>query len=237
MLRVIVVDDEGPARSELKYLLEKEGGVEVVAEASSVRTAIEALKGTPCDVVFLDIEMPDSTGIQLARALCRIKSAPAVVFTTAYGQYAADAFGVNALDYLVKPVEEQRLAQTLARVRKRLQSTTQIRKMSLFPVRKNGKNQYVRIGDITFISAMDDYSCLHTESARYQLPTTLGELERRLEGYGFFRTHRSFLVNLDRVDEYKTVGRGALLLFVSGVKEGVPVARRRVPELKKALGI
>ena len=117
VLKAIIVDDEAPARSELTYLLGEVGGVEVVAEAAGVREAIEKLKEYPCDVMFLDINMPEATGLQLAEALQHLKFPPEVVFVTAYSEHALDAFAVNAIDYLVKPVETERLAQAIQRVR------------------------------------------------------------------------------------------------------------------------
>lgn len=113
MLKAIIVDDEAPARSELKFLLDELGQTEVVAEAASVREAIEKLKEYPCDVMFLDVNMPEATGLQLAEALQHLKFPPAVVFVTAYSEHALDAFKVNAIDYLVKPVETERLSRRL----------------------------------------------------------------------------------------------------------------------------
>ena len=104
VLRAIIVDDEAPARSELKFLLDELGSVDVVAEAASVREAIEKLKEYQCDVMFLDINMPEANGLQLANALQHLRYPPAVVFVTAYSEFALDAFKVNAIDYLVKPV-------------------------------------------------------------------------------------------------------------------------------------
>ena len=117
MLRAMIVDDEAPARSELRFLLDELGQTDVVAEAASVREAIEKLKEYPIDVIFLDINMPEATGLKLAEALQHLKYPPAVVFGTAYSEFALDAFKVNAVDYLVKPVETDRLAQAIARVR------------------------------------------------------------------------------------------------------------------------
>ena len=127
MLKAMIVDDEAPARSELRFLLDELGQTEVVAEAASVREAIEKLKEYPCDVMFLDINMPEATGLQLADALQHLKFPPAVVFVTAYSEFALDAFKVHAIDYLVKPVESERLAQAIARVRARRSSSASTR--------------------------------------------------------------------------------------------------------------
>ena len=136
MLKAIIVDDEAPARSELKFLLDELGQTEVVAEAASVREAIEKLKEYPCDVMFLDVNMPEATGLQLAEALQHLKFPPAVVFVTAYSEHALDAFKVNAIDYLVKPVETERLSQALARVREHVSLHVQAQKSERIPVEK-----------------------------------------------------------------------------------------------------
>ena len=130
MLKAIIVDDEAPARSELRFLLSELNQTEVVAEAANVREAIEKLKEYPCDVMFLDINMPEATGLQLAEAMQHLKFPPAVVFVTAYSEFALDAFKVNAVDYLVKPVETERLAQALARVREHVKLHAQAQKRS-----------------------------------------------------------------------------------------------------------
>ena len=116
MLKAMIVDDEAPARSELKFLLDELGQTEVVAEAASVREAIEKLKEYPCDVMFLDVNMPEATGLQLAEALQHLKFPPAVVFVTAYSEFAIDAFKVNAIDYLVKPVTRAKAENLLLKL-------------------------------------------------------------------------------------------------------------------------
>ena len=133
MLNAIIVDDEAPARSELRFLLDEVGGVEVTAEAANVREAIEKLKEYPCDVMFMDVNMPEATGLQLAEALQHLKFPPAVVFVTAYSEHALDAFKVSAIDYLVKPVETERLAQAIARVREQVALHLQAHKSERIP--------------------------------------------------------------------------------------------------------
>ena len=136
MLKAIIVDDEAPARSELRFLLGELNQAEVVSEAASVREAIEKLKEYPCDVMFLDINMPEATGLQLAEALQHLKFPPAVVFVTAYSEFALDAFKVNAVDYLVKPVETERLAHALARVREHVVLHARAQKSRTYSRRK-----------------------------------------------------------------------------------------------------
>lgn len=237
LLKAIIVDDEAPARSELRFLLSELNQTEVVAEAANVREAIEKLKEYPCDVMFLDINMPEATGLQLAEAMQHLKFPPAVVFVTAYSEFALDAFKVNAVDYLVKPVETERLAQALARVREHVKLHAQAQKAERIPVEKGGKKILINIDEIRFVMARDDYAYLQTDSDRYFSTVSLAQLEKTLDGHGFFRVHRGYLVNLSLVKEVEPQSGGTLLLTLDGVEDRIPVSRRRVSSLKKALGL
>lgn len=237
MLKAIIVDDEAPARSELRYLLDELGQTEVVAEAGSVRDAIEKLKEYPCDVLFLDVNMPEANGIQLAEALQHIKFPPSVVFVTAYSEHALDAFKVNAIDYLVKPVETDRLAQAVQRVREQVALHAKVQKLERIPVEKNGKKVLIAVDTILYVMARDDYAYLQTSDDRFFTTVSLAQLEKRLDGFGFFRVHRGYLVNLSMVREVESVPGGTLLLTLEGCEEQIPVSRRRVSSLKKALGL
>jgi two-component system response regulator LytT len=237
MIKAIIVDDEAPSRSELRFLLDETRQVEIVAEAVNVREAIERLKEKGADVMFLDINMPGASGLQLAEALNRLKYPPAIVFVTAYSEHAAKAFDVNAVDYLVKPVETDRLLQALAKVRHHVASFSREQQAERIPVEKSGKKLLVSTDKIHYIMAKDDYSYLHTETDRYLSTVSLAQLEARLEPYGFFRVHRRYLVNLSCVEEVVPVSGGTLLLTLSGEEENIPVSRRRVAALKKALGL
>ena len=238
MLKAMIVDDEAPARSELKFLLDELGQTEVVAEAASVREAIEKLKEYPCDVMFLDVNMPEATGLQLAEALQHLKFPPAVVFVTAYSEYALDAFEVDAVDYLMKPVEADRLARALDKVQARLKPAPAAHSsVERIPVEKGGRKVLVPIDQIRYIEAKDDYSCIYTDDDRYLSTISLAKLEQKLAPHGFFRVHRGYLVNLSMVEEIESVSGGTLLLTLNGVEEKIPVSRRRVSSLKKALNL
>lgn len=237
MIRAIIVDDEAPARSELRFLLDETGKVEVVAEAANVREAIERLKDKGADVMFLDIQMPGASGLQLAEALGRLKYPPAIVFVTAYGEHGAKAFDVNAVDYLVKPVETERLLQAIAKVKSYTVQFARDGSSERIPVEKGGKKLLVATDKIRYIMAKDDYSYLHTEQDRYLSTVSLAQLEAKLETQGFFRVHRRYLVNLAAVEEVAPQSGGTLLLSLAGEEEKIPVSRRRVATLKKALGL
>lgn len=237
-MRAMIVDDEAPARSELKYLLEESGRVDLIVEATSAREAVEKLMEVRVDVMFLDISMPKTNGMQLAEALHKLKNPPQVVFVTAYSEYALDAFGVDATDYLMKPVETDRLAQALDKIVEHIKPLNLPVSVERIPVVKSGSKVLVPIDQIRFIEAKDDYSCIYTETDRFLSTISLQKLEDRLVGHGFFRIHRSYIVNLEYVADVEVISAGILQLTIQGFEEKhISVSRRRVVALKRALGI
>lgn len=237
-MRAMIVDDEAPARSELKYLLEESGRVDLIVEATSAREAVEKLMEVRVDVMFLDISMPKTNGMQLAEALHKLKSPPQVVFVTAYSEYALDAFGVDATDYLMKPVETDRLAQALDKIVEHIKPLNLPASVERIPVVKSGSKVLVPIDQIRFIEAKDDYSCIYTEADRFLSTISLQKLEDRLVGHGFFRIHRSYIVNLEYVADVEVISAGILQLTIQGFEDKhISVSRRRVVALKRALGI
>lgn len=240
----MIVDDEAPARSELRFLLEQTGKIGSIIEASSVRSAIEMLMEARVDVVFLDISMPGASGLQLAEALYKLKNPPAIVFVTAYSDHAVEAFDVDAVDYLMKPVEEARLDRAIEKVIARAKPVATAEPASAkptnierIPVEKGGRKVLIPVDQIRFIMAKDDYSCIFTEDDRYLSTTSLAQFESKLGEFGFFRVHRRYIVNLANVEDVETVPSGAIQLGVNGVDERIPVSRRRVVPLKKALNL
>ncbi len=233
-MKALIVDDEAPARSELRYLLGEAGGVEVLGEASDALEALQLIKVVPYDVVFLDIDMPGLSGVQFAELIANMEHPPSVVFVTAHSEHAVKAFEVAAVDYLVKPVEIPRLRQAIERVG----PSEPAARFERIPVEKAGKKLLLEVGDIFYVMAKDDYSYLYTDGERYLSTTSLAQLETRLGSRGFFRVHRRFLVNLSHVSEVVPMYGGTLLLTLKDKDASqVPVSRRRVPSLKRALGI
>lgn len=242
MLRAMIVDDEAPARSELRFLLEQTGKIGTISEASSVRSAIETLMGGRVDVVFLDISMPGASGMQLAEALRKLKNPPAVVFVTAYSDHALEAFDVDAVDYLMKPVEEDRLDRAIEKVLQRVKPSApepaaKPAAVERIPVEKGGRKVLIPVEQIRYIMAKDDYSCIFTQDDRFLSTTSLAQFEAKLSDFGFFRVHRRYIVNLSHVEDVEVIPSGAIQLGVTGVEERIPVSRRRVVPLKKALSL
>lgn len=245
MLNALIVDDEAPARSELRYLLEETGRVDTIREALNAREAVESLvkskEGTDqrIDVIFLDISMPKTSGMQLAEALHKLKNPPAVVFVTAYSEYALEAFNVDAVDYLMKPVETDRLNRALDKVEAIVKPTPASHPaQERIPVEKGGRKVLVPVDEIRYIEAKDDYSCIYTDGDRFLSTISLAKLEQKLTPHGFFRVHRGYIVNLDHVEDVEVISSGILQLGIKGVEEKkIPVSRRRVVPLKRALGL
>jgi two-component system response regulator LytT len=235
VLKALVVDDEAPARSELRFLLGELGGVEVIGEASNAAEALQLIRAIPYDVVFLDVDMPGLTGMELAEAINAAERSPAIIFVTAHSEYAVKAFQVAATDYLVKPVESDRLRQAVERLRPAQEAPARIERI---PVEKAGRKLLLQVGDIFYIMAKDDYSYIYTTEERYLSTLSLAQLEARLEPQGFFRVHRRFVVNLSQVKEIVPMYGGTMLLTLkdAGASQ-VPASRRRVPALKRALGL
>ena len=242
-MRAMIVDDEAPARSELRFLLEETGRVESITEASSAREAVEKLMEAKAEVIFLDISMPKTSGMQLAEALHKLKNPPAIVFVTAYSEYALEAFGVDAGDYLMKPVESDRLELALDKVEARApkaepaapQSHSSVERI---PVVKSGRKVLVPIDQIRYIEAKDDYSCIYTDNDRFLSTISLAKLEEKLAPHGFFRVHRGYIVNLEFVEDVEVISSGILQLGINGIEgKKISVSRRRVVALKRALGL
>ncbi len=249
MLNALIVDDEAPARSELRYLLEETGRIGDIEEASSAREAVELLvKGkegmevaSGIDILFMDIQMPKTSGMQLAEALHNLKNPPAIVFVTAYSEYALDAFNVDAVDYLMKPVETDRLSRALDKAAARVKPPVTIVSSSSverIPVEKGGRKVLVPVDQIRYIEAKDDYSCIYTDVDRFLSTVSLAKLEQKLQNHRFFRVHRGYIVNLDHVEDVEVISSGILQLGIKDVDDKkVPVSRRRVVALKRALGL
>ena len=195
------------------------------------------------EVIFLDISMPKTSGMQLAEALHKLKNPPAIVFVTAYSEYALEAFGVDAVDYLMKPVESDRLELALDKVEARApkaepaapQSHSSVERI---PVVKSGRKVLVPIDQIRYIEAKDDYSCIYTDNDRFLSTISLAKLEEKLAPHGFFRVHRGYIVNLEFVEDVEVISSGILQLGINGIEgKKISVSRRRVVALKRALGL
>jgi two-component system LytT family response regulator/two-component system response regulator LytT len=257
MLRAIVVDDEPLAREELCYQLQQLGEVEVVAQASNGLEALSAIERTDPDLVFLDVQMPGLTGFEVARRLVEDDQAPAVVFVTAYDQRAIEAFEVNAVDYLLKPVEPGRLEQAVQRARKRLTSdrpggsrplNEQLEQFVKMMTGRQGRREQVavKVGErfllvqaeeIIYASLADDSINIVTgQVAGTSNYRTLDDLQARLDPEVFWRVHRSHLVNINKIKEIVPwFSRNYILRMKDAKATEIPVSRSQTKRLREYL--
>ncbi len=235
-LRALIVDDEAPARSELRYLLGAHPQVTVVGEAGGAAEALELAAKLVYDVVFLDVEMPGLTGIEAAPLVRERRNPPAVVFVTAHERYAVDAFAIEAFDYLLKPVDPDRLARTVERLRER--TTENVLPVEKIPVVAGGLIELLDYDQVHYVQADGDYSRVHTFDRSYLCTASLGELEERLPGGRFVRIHRSYLVNLRKVAGVRRAAPDRLRLrLADAAQTELDVARRQSRALRERLGL
>jgi len=236
VIRALLVDDEAPARSELRYLLAAHRDVQVVGEAGSAREAIELARDLPCDVIFLDVEMPGLTGVDAAPLVRERSDPPAVVFVTAHERYALDAFAVEAFDYLLKPVDPDRLARVIERLHER--SVENVMAVERIAVVSAGGTELLDYDQVHYAQADGDYSRVHTYGRSYLCTSSLRELEEKLPPARFARVHRSYLVNLSKVAGVRRAAPDRLRLQLADAEQTeLDVARRQARQLRERLGL
>lgn len=252
MIKALVVDDEPLVRERVRNLLKAHKDFQVVGECGDGISALEACCAATPDVVFLDIQMPGLTGLEVAETWRQEGHLPVIVFVTAYDQYALNAFRVNALDYLMKPIDPDGFNETLEKIRhafsqkdrsdleQRLQAmlVAHERQQRIKPhILVHEKDRYVlvRTADIHCIEATGNYSLIHCKDSHHILRGTLSALESKLDSEKFLRTHRSWIVNLSQVREAQPGTKGAWVLVThSGLK--VPVGSQYRDALDRVFG-
>jgi DNA-binding LytR/AlgR family response regulator len=231
-LRVLVVDDERPARDELTFLLQRDPRVGRVHPADSAAEALRVLQDEDVDVVFCDIRMPGLSGLELAQVLARFREPPRVVFVTAHEGHAVEAFELDVVDYLLKPVRESRLAEAVRRVVDASSTPSTEPADDSIPVELGGVTRFVRLSDVRYVEAQGDYTRLHTPSGNPLIRVPLATLEEEWRDAGFVRIHRSHLVALAHVSEVRSDG-GRVTVVVGS--EELAVSRRHTRELRDLL--
>ena len=237
-LRALVVEDEPLARERLRTLLSLDPGVAVVGEADNARAALLLLEQLRPDLLFLDIEMPEETGLGLLQRLDPAQR-PVVVFTTAHPEYAVDAFDVNAADYLVKPIDAEHVSRSLDRARRLIAGGRVAPRgrgahpRERFAVRTRGEIVFIKAAQIDWISAEGNYSRLHSGEQSYLMRESLQSIESSLDPSTFIRVHRSAIVNLDRVRKLATSpdGNSSIVLSTGDAVPLGPSYRGRLEEI------
>ncbi|GAB3245253.1 LytR/AlgR family response regulator transcription factor [Nocardioides dilutus] len=236
-LRALVVDDERPALDELKYLLDKDPRIGQVIACDSATDALRTLQEREVDVVFLDIQMPGLNGLELAHVLKRFRTPPPVVFVTAHESHAVDAFELHAVDYVLKPVRAERLAEAVRRVIDGGDRTPAPVEDLQIPVELGGVTRFVDRRDVMYVEARGDYARLHTAEGSHLIRVPLTTLEQEWRDAGFIRIHRSLLVALAHVTEMRMEsGRCTVAVGPRDRSTDLVVSRRHTRELRDLLG-
>ncbi|MBN8237052.1 response regulator transcription factor [Halobacillus kuroshimensis] len=237
-IRVLIVDDERFSREELAYLLQPFERIKVVGEAASGDEAIvAALKYQP-DVMFLDVEMPKMDGLAVAAAIKDLKKVPEIVFATAYPDFAVEAFRHQALDYLLKPFDEDQLAEAVNRMEKKLlpeENQKQGPVPSKFAVEVDDTIEYLNPSDIMYVYREGRATKIVGRASVYETNDALKDVEERLQPFSFFRIHKSYLVNIDYIHRLTPWFNGAWQLELRGAEEKLSVSRNYVKDLRRMM--
>lgn len=243
--RAIIIDDERLARTELKKLLEDHPEVEVVAEAANAAEGLEKIEELNPDLIFLDIQMPGKTGFDL---LAELTVAPEVIFTTAYDEYALKAFEVNALDYLLKPIEPKRLADAIVKLETLddkhnvSESGNNLVRINILSendqvfVKDGERCWFVKLSEIRLFESVGNYARVFFSTHKPLILKSLNALEERLDEKTFFRANRKHIVNLRMIEKVEPYFNGGLLLEIKG-GEKIEVSRRQAVKFKEMMSL
>ncbi len=244
MIKAIIIDDERLARNELKKLLMDYPEIEVVAEAANVGEGIEKIENLNPELIFLDIQMPGKTGFDL---LSELDKTPHVIFTTAYDEYALKAFEVNALDYLLKPVEPKRLADAIQKLHLQEErepsngSTENVNRSTLYEqdqvfVKDGERCWFVKLNEIRLFESVGNYAKVYFGPNKPLILKSLNALEERLDEKMFFRANRKHIINLRLIEKIEPYFNGGLLLELKG-GEKIEVSRRQTVKFKEMMSL
>ena len=237
-MRAIVIDDSRLARNELKRLLKSMDTIEVIAEAANADEAKEKIEAEKPDLVFLDIQMPGKTGFDLLEEL---ETMPDVIFTTAYDEYALKAFEYNALDYLQKPIQTDRLAGAISKVAERIEKKKREKNESNFMtpedqvfVKDGERCWFVQLNRVRLFEVDGNYTKVYFDDEKPMIPRTLNYLETRLDPKAFFRANRQQIINLKWVEKIEPWFSGSIKIYMTGGHE-VDVSRRQTQRFKELM--
>jgi len=242
-MKAIIIDDERLARNELKKLLQDYPEVEVIDEAANAEEGITKIESQHPDLIFLDIQMPGKTGFDM---LSQLERAPQVIFTTAYDEFALKAFEVNALDYLLKPIEPKRLADAIQKLhlteQKELRTEGENFNNSILTeadqvfVKDGERCWFVKLSDIRLFESVGNYAKVFFANNKPLILKSLNALEERLDEKTFFRANRKHIVNLRMIDKIEPYFNGGLLLELKG-GEKIEVSRRQTVKFKEMMSL
>ena len=236
MISCIIVEDELPAREELKYFLNEEKEIKLIAEFDNPLDTLNFSENNTTDVIFLDISMPDMNGISLGKIVTKMYPNMKIVFITAYKDYAVDAFEIKAFDYLLKPYSETRIRNLLkSLVNRETEVISSIKNSNLKKITVNiDERLYViSLNDVDYIEASEKETLIFSNQKKYISKIKISKWEEMLKGYNFYRCHRSFIINLDKITEIEQWFNSSWIIKIKNYTTAIPVSRNNIKELKE----
>ena len=238
MTNAIIVEDSRLARADLKALLKAHPEINILAEATNCEEAINAIEAYKPDLIFLDINLPDGSGFDI---LEKVSLVPEIIFTTAYDEFAIDAFEVNALDYLLKPIRAEKMKRAIDKVQQAKsnpapQTESRLTEESKVFVKDGERCWLIELAKVRYIQSAGNYSQLFFDKNKPMIYKSLSKLEERLPALSFFRANRSQIVNLNFIESVETWGNGGLILTMSDGAE-IEVSRRHTSNFKQLLSL
>lgn len=249
-MKAIIVEDEFPAREELKYFINNFSKIEVLNEFDNGVEVLKFIQENTVDVIFLDINIPLLDGMLLARTINNFKTKPKVVFITAYKEHAVDAFELEAFDYILKPYSDDRMISMLNKLERSVISTVNIENklneekklihksnVSTISLWKNDKLRVININDIYYCEARERETIVYTKDSEYIVKVAIKEFEKNLNDSLFFKTHRSYIVNTSKINEIIPWFNNTYKLKLNDINSEIPVSRSKIKDFRKIMNI
>ncbi|MCB2289740.1 response regulator transcription factor [Clostridium sp. CS001] len=233
-MNCIIVDDEYPSREELKYFIKNFSNIKIMEEFDDSIKALEYIEENKPDIIFLDINMPKLDGMALGKIINHFPKKSLIIFITAHKDYAVDAFELQAYDYILKPYSEERIVSTLKNIEKPIDKKSVNSKITLW---KDNKMIVRRIIDISYCEAKERETLIYIKGVQYTINCSISDFYKKLPKESFFRSHRSYIINTDRIIEIIPWFNNTFMLKLQGEEIDIPVSRSNIVEFKQIMGI
>ncbi|MGH4050833.1 MAG: LytR/AlgR family response regulator transcription factor [Clostridium sp.] len=233
-MNCIIVDDEYPSREELKYFINNFSNIKIMDEFDDSIKALEYIEANKLDVIFLDINMPKLDGMALGKIINHFPKHALIIFITAHKDYAVDAFEIQAYDYILKPYSQERIVSILKKIEKCSDEKCVNNKITLW---KDKKMMVRNITDISYCEASERETLIYINEVKYYVNSSISEFYKKLPKQFFFRSHRSYIINTDKITEIIPWFNNTFMLKMQGEKIDIPVSRSNIIEFKRIMGI
>lgn len=234
-MNCIIVDDELPSIQELSYFINNFSSIKIAEKFDDSIKALEYLQRHSVDIVFLDINMPKLDGLAFSRVINTMSGKPIFVFISAYSEYALEAFEVSAFDYILKPYSESRIITTLKKLEN--SETTVKRNSDKIALWKNDKLSVINVNDIYYCEAHEHEVYIYTKDDQFKTTSSISDFYKKLPQNNFFRCHRSYIVNTDKITEIIPWFNNTYMLKLKGLESEIPVSRQNILAFKQLMGI